>query len=260
MSETPKPTNPEVPVPASGTVAGTRNPALHPTDVEIRTSPDVLEMHQQIIREMNEPADGVAPTPVWLLMFFFALVGWGGYYIAEHGGGFRGDIYNEDPAVLYRQAGGGAAAAKPVDLMVLGKRTFNNCTQCHQASGAGIPGAFPPLDGTEMVSGPPHVLAAILLHGLHGPVQVKGQTFNGDMPAWGQLSDEEIAGVLTYVRASWSNKSPEVSPALVKAMRAQTAAKTDPWTGAALEALAKEPPPAEASEAAPAPVTEAKTN
>ncbi|MCC7340740.1 MAG: cytochrome c [Bryobacterales bacterium] len=258
MSDTPKPSNPETPASDGEMRHGTRNPALHPTDVEIRNSPDVLEMHQQIIREMNEPADGVAPTPVWLLMFFFALIGWGGYYIAQNGGGFRGDIYNEDPAVLYRQAGEGAAAAKPVDLMAVGKRTFNNCTQCHQVNGAGIPGAFPPLDGAERVSGPPHVLAAILLHGLHGPLQVKGQTYNGDMPAWGQLSDEEIAGVLTYVRASWSNKAPEVSPALVKAMRTQTASQTAPWTGTALDALAKEPPPTE--EAAPAPVTEAKSN
>ena len=258
MSETPKPTNPEVPTPDTNKYEGLRNPALHPTDVEIRNSPDVLAMHQQIIREMSEPKDGVAPTPVWLLMFFFALIGWGGYYIAQHGGGFRADVYNENPAVLYRQAGGTADAAKPVDLMVVGKRTFNNCTQCHQVNGAGIPGAFPPLDGAERVSGPPHVLAAILLHGLHGPIQVKGQTFNGDMPAWGQLSDEEIAGVITYVRASWSNKAPEVSPALVQAMRAQTAAQAGPWTGAALDALAKEPPPAIESEAAP--VTEAKTN
>lgn len=259
MSETPKSPKPDVSSLAGGAPETSRGQKLHPTDVEIRTSPDVLAIHRQIIREMSEPADGVAPTPVWLLLFFFALIGWGGYYLAENSGGFRGDIYNEDPAVLYQQAGQ-AAVAKPVDLMVLGKRTFNNCTQCHQPDGAGIPGAFPPLDGVERISGPPHVLAAILLHGLHGPIQVKGQTYNGDMPAWNQLSDDEIAGVLTFVRSSWSNKAPEVSPALVKAMRAQTASRTGAWTAPELEALAKEPPPSEASEAAPLEEAEAKTN
>lgn len=259
MSETPKSPKPEVPNVVGGASGAPRRQELQSSDVEIRTSPDVLAMHRQIIREMNEPADGVAPTPVWLMMMFFALIGWGGYYLAENSGGFRADIYNESPAVLYEQAGQ-AAEAQPVDLMVIGKRTYNNCTQCHQVNGAGIPGAFPPLDGAERVAGPPHVLAAILLHGLHGPLQVKGQSYNGDMPAWSQLSDDEIAGVLTYVRASWSNKESEVSPALIKAMRAQTASKTGPWTSEGLDALAKEPPPADATEAPPVVEAEAKTN
>ncbi|MCZ2152604.1 MAG: hypothetical protein LC114_01695 [Bryobacterales bacterium] len=117
---------------------------LQSTDIELRSAPDVLAMHEQIIREMDEPIDGLTPTPVWLLMACFVLIGWGGYYIASNSGGFRGDVYNENPAVLYEKAGGAGSAEKTVDLMAVGKRTFNNCTQCHQATGTGIPAHFLP--------------------------------------------------------------------------------------------------------------------
>lgn len=239
MNETPKIPNTAASKPDDGLEDG----QLQATDIETRHSPEVMPIHRQIIREMNEPSDGVAPTPVWLMLMYFTLLMWGGYYIAANSGGFRADIYNEDPSALYRQTGS-VAETKPVDLMTLGKRTFVNCTQCHQADGAGIAGTYPPLDGAERVSGPPHVLAAILLHGLQGPIQVKGQTYRGEMPSWNKLSDEEIAAVLTYVRASWSNKYPEVSPALVTAVRAQTASKAGPWSDEDLDALAKEAPPA----------------
>ncbi|MCZ2152603.1 MAG: cytochrome c [Bryobacterales bacterium] len=101
-------------------------------------------------------------------------------------------------------------------------------------------------------------MAAILIW-TSWSIQVNGKPFNGDMPAWGQLSDEEIAGVMTYIRGSWSNKQSEVSPALVKAVRAETASQTSPWTDEGLNALAKQPPPAAAaaSTAAPADTTQA---
>ncbi len=251
MSETPKSSRQDTRHGGEEARAAHRHERLQSTDIESRSAPDVLALHEQIIREMDEPSDGLTPTPVWFLMACFALIGWGGYYIASNSGGFRADMYNEKPAALYEKAGGAGEAEKSVDLMAVGKRAFNNCTQCHQATGAGIPGAFPPLDGSDRVVGPPHVLAAILIHGLHGPISVKGKPFNGDMPAWGALSDEELAGVMTYIRGSWGNKETEVSPAFVKAVRTETASQTSPWTDEGLNALAKQPPPAAAS-AAPA--------
>ncbi len=211
------------------------------TDREPRHQPDVMPMHRQVIREMDEPDDGVAPTPVWLMFFYFGLLMWGGYYLAANHGGFRADVFNEDPAVLYR--GGEARSVKPVDPMVLGKRVYNNCTQCHQPDGSGVVGTFPPLLGSERVAGPPHVLAAILLHGLDGPVEVAGQRFSGQMPAWGQLSDQEIAGVLTYIRQSWGHQFEPVPAELVTAVRAATGGKAGSYTDAALDAMAQQPAP-----------------
>jgi cytochrome c oxidase subunit 2 len=85
-----------------------------------------------------------------------------------------------------------------------------NCVACHQATGKGVPGAFPALDGSQVVNGPRAEQVQILLNGRKG------------MPAFkGTLSDTEIAAVITYTRNSWSNKAQEniVQPAEVLAAR-----------------------------------------
>lgn len=85
-----------------------------------------------------------------------------------------------------------------------------NCVACHQATGKGVPGAFPALDGSAIVNGPKAGQEAILLNGKNG------------MPAWkATLSDTEIAAVITYTRNSWTNKAAEniVQPAEVLAAR-----------------------------------------
>lgn len=104
------------------------------------------------------------------------------------------------------------------------------CQTCHQADGNGVPNAFPPLAGSEIATGPSEVPIAIVLHGLQGPLTVHGTTYNGQMAAWGQFSDEDIAATLTYVRSSWGNAAPAVTEDEVEAVRAATAGRTTPWT------------------------------
>ncbi len=85
-----------------------------------------------------------------------------------------------------------------------------NCVACHQANGKGVPGAFPALDGSQMVNGPKDAQIDILLNGKNA------------MPAWkAVLSDTEIAAVITYTRNNWSNKAQQniVQPAEVVAAR-----------------------------------------
>jgi cytochrome c oxidase subunit 2 len=85
-----------------------------------------------------------------------------------------------------------------------------NCVACHQATGKGVPGAFPALDGSAVVTGEKGAQIGILLNGKNA------------MPAWkSTLSDTEIAAVITYTRNSWSNKAAEniVQPAEVLAAR-----------------------------------------
>lgn len=99
------------------------------------------------------------------------------------------------------------------DLVARGEKIFNgNCAACHQASGQGIPGAFPALVGSQVVLGPEAEQIHILLNGR-----------NGKMPAWKQLSDVEIASVITYTRNAWTNagqgKDPVVQPSAVTAAR-----------------------------------------
>ena len=89
-----------------------------------------------------------------------------------------------------------------------------NCTGCHGAQGAGTPGAFPPLAGNPDVSGPPEKIIHTLLYGLNGALTVNGKPYNGVMPPWkGQLSNADIANVVTYIRSAWGNKGSAVTEA-----------------------------------------------
>jgi len=76
-----------------------------------------------------------------------------------------------------------------------------NCASCHGPTGAGIPGAFPPLAGhaAELAQQDRAYLIDSLLYGLQGQIVVGGTTYNGVMPAWGQLSDAQLAAVLTHI-------------------------------------------------------------
>jgi cytochrome c oxidase subunit 2 len=111
-------------------------------------------------------------------------------------------------------AGAAPSAERPMDLaaqLARGGQVFNaNCAACHQANGKGVPGAFPALDGSKIVSGPKADQIAIVLHGKPGTA----------MPPWSQLSDADIASVITYTRNSWSNKTGDaIQPAEIKAAR-----------------------------------------
>jgi mono/diheme cytochrome c family protein len=102
---------------------------------------------------------------------------------------------------------------------------------CHQATGLGVAGVFPPLAGSEWVTGDEVVLTHILLHGVNGEMVVKGNTYNGAMPAWNSMSDGEIAAVITFIRAEWGNTAAPVLEATVKAQREATKDRTEPYQG-----------------------------
>jgi mono/diheme cytochrome c family protein len=112
-----------------------------------------------------------------------------------------------------------------------GAEVYATCAACHMANGQGLIGAFPPLDGSDWVTGRPEVPIALVLHGMQGPVPVKGVTYNAIMTPWGQMfSDQEIANVVTYIRTSWGNKASAVTAADVAKVRAATKARTTPFT------------------------------
>ena len=93
------------------------------------------------------------------------------------------------------------------------------CIACHQADGKGLPNAFPPLAGSDFLKADPKRAIGIVLHGLTGPVTVNGKEFNSVMPPMTQLSDAEIADVLSYVMNSWGNDFGNVTAADVAAVR-----------------------------------------
>ncbi len=124
-----------------------------------------------------------------------------------------------------------------------GQQIFQGCAVCHQATGLGMPGSFPPLAGSEWATAANvAVPIRVVLHGLQGAVTVKGQKFSSAMPAYGTnqpLSDSEVAAVLTYVRSAWGNTASAVTAEQVAAERTATASRTTMWAVGDLQPLLK---------------------
>ena len=118
-------------------------------------------------------------------------------------------------------AAGTLSAEQQVDA---GKSLYaGTCSVCHQDNGAGLPGVFPPLAKSDYVaSHTKEELIRIVLNGLTGPVKVNGQDYNSVMPPMSQLTDDEVANILTFVRREWNDQGDVVTKAEVAAQRAAT--------------------------------------
>jgi mono/diheme cytochrome c family protein len=115
------------------------------------------------------------------------------------------------------------------------------CAACHQPHGFGLDGLAPPLVDSEWVLGRAELPARIIMHGLAGPVKVGGRSFNLAMPPLPQLTDEDVAGVLTYIRREWEHNASPVDTKTVTAIRTQTKGRTAMWTEQELKNLGRKP-------------------
>jgi nitrite reductase (NO-forming)/hydroxylamine reductase len=108
------------------------------------------------------------------------------------------------------------------DIMARGEALYlSNCAACHQPTGAGLAGAFPPLAQSDFLEGNRKEVLAVALFGKSGPLTVNGVEYNGVMPSMGYLSDQNLADVLTYVLSSWGNTGSAVSVEEVVALRVE---------------------------------------
>jgi mono/diheme cytochrome c family protein len=237
-SERPRDTVGAEPVPEAGRV--------------VDLQPDVERLHRAIRREPQDPVEGRERAPWFFIAAVALALFWGGWYLGKHGGEFGLATHI---ALAAKDAGTVAAVsaqskAAETDPVAAGERVYaSNCASCHQATGRGMPGAFPPVVGSEWVTGSPETLARIILFGLQGAVQVAGATYNGLMPAWNNtLKDEEIAAVATYLRQWAPNAAAPITTEQVAAIRAAHADRKTPWTADELRA-------AGAATAAPAATT-----
>jgi mono/diheme cytochrome c family protein len=106
-----------------------------------------------------------------------------------------------------------------------GKTVYvQRCMVCHQQDGGGVPHLNPPLDGASTVKGKDKSrLITILLKGMTDRVEIDGEYYSNNMASNADLSDQEIADVLNYIRNSWTNKTATpVTNAEVKLVRAKT--------------------------------------
>ncbi len=126
------------------------------------------------------------------------------------------------PAVLslaWLLAGCGSERA-PAARPSAGARLYAaHCLACHQANGAGVEGVQPPLSGTPVPNGEPEVLLGWVMYGAR-PAALPRGVYSGVMPQFSYLSDEDLATLLTHVRASFGNHASEITPSMVAALRA----------------------------------------
>jgi len=188
-------------------------------------------MHDPLMREKDEPSNGASPIPIFILFLFAALCFWGGVYLVHYGGesGFSKDAYTLD----YNP--NAEVAVIQISLYDRGFKVYKaQCAACHQAPGLGVPGVYPPLAGSEWVTGHQESLARILINGLNGPIEVAGNQYNGNMPAFGpsglNLRPLEIAGVLTYIRQEWGNSASDVTENTMIGYMDQYGSRGTPWT------------------------------
>ena len=137
-----------------------------------------------------------------------------------------------------------------------GKTVYNMlCTACHQPTGTGMDGLAPALVDSEWVLGSADILPRIIIHGLSGPIKVNGQSWNLEMPPLGAaLNDEQVAGVVTYIRREWEHNGSPISIADVAKIREQNKTRTKAWIEAELKPPAPKKPGADKSKPATKPV------
>jgi mono/diheme cytochrome c family protein len=145
---------------------------------------------------------------------------------------YLGDLVGAGFAVLLVGCGNEENLDHSPDPADLGKTRFENyCAACNQLGGLGIEGRVPPLDGSPWVAGSESRLIRIVLHGLRGPIKIGGQTYNLEMPSFGQaFKDDEIASMLSYVRSRYGEPSPPITAATVSQVRAATQNRSQYWT------------------------------
>lgn len=198
----------------------------------------LLATHEKMLGRQPDEKAHYRLLPLNLLFLFSGLIFFGGTYLGRFSGHFHPKVFNETG----QPPKPGEVAGPAIDPLVMGKNVYAQvCAACHQPTGQGLPPAFPPLAGSEWVTGSEERLIRILLHGLVGPIKVKGVDYIGAMPAVGpgsgyNLNPEKVAAVLTYVRKEWGGIDTPVSPAKVAEIRGKDGNRA-PWTAAELEKI-----------------------
>jgi mono/diheme cytochrome c family protein len=183
----------------------------------------LLDAHEQRLGSHPDEGARYRLLPIAILFTLSGLILFSGTYLNRYTGHYSPLIFNENA-----KPASGEAAAPKVDPLVLGEKEFQAvCITCHQSTGQGMPGIYPPLAGSEWVNGSADRVIRIVVYGLKGGINVEGHDFTAAaMPVFGQVSDsaynwndEKVAAVLTYVRQAWTNKSGPISTDDVAAVR-----------------------------------------
>ncbi len=195
------------------------------------------EPANMVLPEPAEPKAGGMTMPMWLIMLLCVVGYWGMVYFDSRGGWFSPQVYG--PYHTLAEVTELQPASDADAFVNRGKVVFETtCALCHGSDGMGKPAQAPPLAGSDWVNGPANRMIRIPLHGLSGPIQVKGQEWNLAMPAMGAaLPAEDLAAALSYIRQAWGNKSPAITTEEVNAVKTETAGRAQPWSADELKAI-----------------------
>lgn len=201
----------------------------------------IQRVHGALLGQKPQPEPGgYSLAPLALLGFMSALILFGCIFLVHNRGGFSPLVQNRhvDPATI-----GHVKVELPLpEIIKNGAKLYAlECVKCHQATGAGAPGAYPPLAGSDIVTGNEERLVRIVLHGLKDSFKLNGADvmFPNKMPNFSPVagsantfnwSDEKISYVLTYIRQEWGNQAAPITADRVKEIHAATADRKAEWT------------------------------
>jgi mono/diheme cytochrome c family protein len=207
-------------------------PHSDPSEPRRLTDPELIQVHEHAGEEKVDDGGNFKLLPLVMLFLFAGLIFFGGTYLGLFSGHFAATVHDE------RGTPHAAVVEAKVDPVILGKTIYkNNCIACHQETGLGMAGMFPPLAKSEWVNGSEERVVRIVLHGLTGPITVAGQQFGSQqMPSFSSQSNENLAAVLTYIRQEWGNSAPAVTAEKVAEIRTKTGNRAA-WTVSELEAI-----------------------
>ena len=188
---------------------------------DLEDSTNVVEEHEKLLeisasqaRENQISETGMEPVSLWVFLASAIVLLIGGGVLGAGGKLFS---YSPHPEGYTRPEFASDADTGPTIGPILaalskrGKNIYAKCSGCHGSTGSGDGNQFPPLAGSEWVTGNTDRLAQIILNGLSGPIDVAGKTYNGNMPAQAPLTAAELAAVMTYIRNEFNDVGDVVS-------------------------------------------------
>jgi len=194
---------------------------VDPTKPDLEDSTNVAQAHEEVSRtavaasrEQQLRENGLEPVSIWLMVAGFIVAIVGGSVLLSSNNFFSYDEFVKQDYVRAEYGSGGPSI--PMALagdayMKKGAALYKNCAACHGGGGAGVAGVFPPLAGSEWVTGSGSVPALAIIHGVKGQIEVSGNTYNSVMPAMADgWSDFDVAALVYYVQNSFGNTVGEI--------------------------------------------------
>jgi mono/diheme cytochrome c family protein len=224
--------------------SSTDNARIEPGAV---TDGSILNVHSGLLHDapVETAPGGYSLALLLLLAFMSVLILASSVYFVNHRGGFSPLVTDLRVGPLEPTVAAGPMSTE--EMVKKGTSLFGrSCIQCHQATGLGVEGKYPPLAGSDIINGSEEKVIRIVLNGLKGPITVKngGAPFiTGELMPWfapgkdGGLynwSDANIAYALTYVRQAFGNTSPPITPEKVAEIHKLVGNRQTQWTEAEL--------------------------